>query len=102
MFCPKCGSLMMPKAVKGKKVLACSCGHKEGTEAVAIREKGKETKKIEVIEETPTVYPLVEQECPKCKHSKAYTWEIQTRAADEAATKFFKCEKCNHTWREYR
>ena len=92
----------MPKDLKGKKVLACSCGHKQSAEGSEIRETPKKAAEIEVVEEQETIYPLVEQECPKCKHKKSYTWEIQTRAADEAATKFFKCEKCTHTWREYR
>ncbi|MEK6933005.1 MAG: transcription factor S, partial [Nanoarchaeota archaeon] len=26
----------------------------------------------------------------------------QTRAADEAETRFFKCTKCKHTIREYK
>ncbi|PJB94591.1 transcription factor S, partial [Candidatus Pacearchaeota archaeon CG_4_9_14_0_8_um_filter_35_24] len=25
-----------------------------------------------------------------------------TRAADESETKFYRCTKCDHTWREYR
>jgi len=26
---------------------------------------------------------------------------IQTRAADEPPTRFYRCTKCGHTWREY-
>ena len=92
----------MPKAFKGKKVLACSCGYKQAAKSAEIRETAKKPEEIVVVEEEEPVHPLVEQECPKCKHGKAYTWEIQTRAADEPATKFFQCEKCKHTWREYR
>ena len=58
--------------------------------------------KVEVISEEKEVLPLVSAECTKCGHSMAYHWEIQTRAADEPATRFFKCEKCKHTWREYK
>ncbi|MBI2112883.1 transcription factor S, partial [Candidatus Woesearchaeota archaeon] len=25
----------------------------------------------------------------------------QTRGADEPETRFFRCTKCNYTWREY-
>ena len=39
---------------------------------------------------------------PKCDHKEAWFWTSQTRAGDEAETKFFKCTKCRHTWREYR
>jgi DNA-directed RNA polymerase subunit M len=31
----------------------------------------------------------------------AYFWTQQTRGADEPETRFFKCTKCSHTWREY-
>ena len=49
---------------------------------------------IETLPKTPT-------QCPKCDHNTAYYWTVQTRAADEAETKFMKCEKCGHTWRDY-
>ena len=39
--------------------------------------------------------------CPKCGHGKAEWWLQQTRSADEAETRFFKCLKCRYTWREY-
>jgi DNA-directed RNA polymerase, subunit M/Transcription elongation factor TFIIS len=39
--------------------------------------------------------------CPKCGNHEAYYWMIQTRAADEPPTRFYKCVKCGHTWREY-
>ena len=98
-FCEKCGSICMPK---DKKLVCMRCNHKQdGAEQTAFKEKVKQEKKLEVIEQEAETYPLVDQECPKCKHLKAYFWEIQTRASDEPATKFFKCEKCKHTWRDY-
>ena len=39
LFCPKCGSIMMPKEIKGKKMLACSCGHKQDAKGAVISEK---------------------------------------------------------------
>ena len=48
------------------------------------------------------VYPIISSECKKCGHDKVYFWTMQTRATDEAETKFFKCTKCEFTWREYR
>ena len=56
---------------------------------------------VQIEEDKDTAYPLVDKECPKCGNKKAYFWEIQTRASDEPATQFFKCEKCKHTWRHY-
>jgi len=42
MFCPKCGSILMPTEKDGKQVKACSCGYEEGG-PVEFSEK-KETK----------------------------------------------------------
>ena len=99
MFCPKCGSILVPK--QGK--LGCPrCNYKatEKQEAV-VREKIEPQQKVEVVEEEVEVLPLMDAECPKCKHPKAYFWEVQTRASDEPATKFMKCQKCKHIWRDY-
>ena len=103
-FCPKCGSILKPRQEGSKKTMVCSCGFKttevEGSTITETIEK--EEAKMDVVEEEQSAYPLVAQECPKCMHDKAYFWEIQTRASDEPATKFFKCEKCKHTWRDYK
>lgn len=106
MFCPKCGSLLIPKKVNNKKVVACSCGYKsKKADDIKIQETSskKETdeKKFDVVEHEKEAYPLTEEECEKCGHRKAYFWTVQTRAGDEAETKFFKCEKCKHVWRDY-
>ena len=45
--------------------------------------------------------PKIKTKCEKCGHKVAYYWTQQTRAADEPETRFFKCEKCEYTWREY-
>ena len=104
MFCPKCGSILMPKKDGNKKLLVCSCGYKtkeleQATIKEAVIQKGK---KVEVIEkgELETL-PKTEVECPKCGHRTAYFWLVQTRAGDEPETKFLRCEKCEHTWRDY-
>ncbi|GAH37902.1 unnamed protein product, partial [marine sediment metagenome] len=44
----------------------------------------------------------VGEKCKKCGNEKAFFWTVQTRSGDEAETKFFKCTKCEFTWREYR
>ena len=105
MFCPKCGSLMVPKKEGGKKVLGCtSCKYKnKKLEVATLKETIKEEKGIEVVEKPNegSPLPLSDAECPKCGNKKAYYWLIQTRASDEPETKFFKCQKCEHVWRDY-
>lgn len=105
MFCPKCGSILRPKDKAGKKVLYCSCGFvknsdTESNSTAAITEKVSAGKKIEVLEQVET-HPKIKIACEKCGNNAAYYWTQQTRGADEPETRFFKCTKCNHTWREY-
>lgn len=103
LFCPKCGSLL--KSIKeGKKtILGCSCGYREkGSEEIQITEKGgKKEEELAVVEKEEEIYPTTKAHCPKCGHTKAAYWTVQTRAGDEPETKFLKCKKCQHTWREY-
>jgi len=103
MFCPKCGSVLLPKKEGNKKVVVCSCGYKSSnvektkiTEAVTKKEK-----EVEVIHKKINVLPKTKVNCEKCGHDTAYYWTIQTRAGDEPETKFLKCEKCEYTWRDY-
>ncbi len=102
MFCPECGSILRPKEKAGKKILFCSCGYNKvpGEESAEIKEKAPEIKKIEVIEQLET-NPKIKIKCEKCNNNVAYYWTQQTRGADEPETRFFKCTKCKHTWREY-
>ena len=105
MFCPKCQSIMLPKKDDGKRVLVCSCGFKSSdSKSAVIREAVRDkVKEIEVVSDKDDLaaLPKVNMECPKCKHNKAYYWLVQTRSGDEPETRFNKCEKCNHTWRDY-
>ncbi len=103
-FCPKCGSIMMPKKEGKYVVFRCSCGYFEKKEgSVKVTEIYEKKKKIDAVEEEVEINPLTQDsECPKCGHKNAYYWEIQTRASDEPATKFLKCEKCKHIWRDYK
>lgn len=103
MFCPKCKSLLRPGMKENKRVMGCSCGYSTADVSkakVSERVSAVETK-IEVITKEEDPNPLTEANCPKCGHKRAYYWLIQTRAADEAETKFYKCEKCKHQWRDY-
>ena len=103
LFCPKCGSILRPKdKTDKKKVLYCACGFTKNADGDLgqIKEVGVKSKKIEVVENVETS-PKVKINCEKCQNTIAYYWTQQTRGADEPETRFFKCTKCNHTWREY-
>ena len=107
-FCPKCGSIMMPKNVDGTRMLVCTnCGYKEpmpeDTRIYRIDNKIKHNprEEIVVVEENMKPMPTARVFCPKCGYKEAYVWQVQTRSADEPPTTFYRCKRCGHTWREY-
>lgn len=92
----------MPKEDGRKNKLACSCGYSsKESKGLELKESLKKEKKIEILDSDVEVMPKTDEECPKCKNKKAYFWTVQTRAGDEAETRFFECVKCKHRWREY-
>ena len=100
-FCPKCGAVLIEK----KKNLGCPrCSYTtKGKGKMVSSEKIEDNKEsIEVVKKDVQAFPIISEKCKKCGHEKAYFWTVQTRSGDEAETKFFKCVKCEHTWREYR
>ena len=92
---------MMPKSDKGKKQFVCSCGYKKETESVKLTEAGKKVEEVAVVEKEEVINPIADIDCKKCDNKEAETWEIQTRSSDEPPTKFYRCTKCKHTWRDY-
>ena len=100
-FCEKCGGIIK---VEGDRAFCAGCGHRvKKRPKIEASEIIKSKENVEVIkEDSDNVYPLVSIDCPKCSHKKGLFWTNQTRASDEPETKFFRCEKCKHTWRKYR
>jgi len=110
MFCPRCGTLL--HLDKTKKAYRCpKCGY-EATNmsskmimSRAFQHSNKE--KTAIVDSlqisAPPTATIVKGyvRCPKCGYEEVYAWQIQTRAADEPPTTFYKCIKCGHTWREY-
>ncbi len=100
-FCPKCGAVLVQKT---KKDGCPRCNYSSKNKIkLKTSEKIGEKKRINVVSEKDSeIHPVIEEICPKCDNKKAYFWTMQTRAADETETKFFKCTKCAHTWRDYQ
>jgi len=102
MFCPKCGNILRAKKEKDSTVFMCNEHGVVDVGEQKLKEKINTKKKAVIfIAEEPEVHSKTEAECPKCGHREAFYWIVQTRAADEAPTRFYKCVKCSHTWREY-
>ena len=100
-FFPKCGSVLVEK---DKKFKCARCSYKpKGKIKIESKEKVAEKQAVGIVKEKDTdVFPTTNAVCPKCGHREAYFWTSQTRGGDEAETRFFRCTKCKHTWREYR
>ena len=99
-FCPKCGAVLMTK-LKNSSCPRCQYT-KKGKVELSINEKITKTNDIPVVKKDFKTDPIVNEDCPKCGHDKAYFWMVQTRGSDESPTKFFKCVKCENTKRVYR
>lgn len=110
-FCPRCGTLMTLRRNEGKMVWMCpNCGYVEdynpsSLQFTVLRQTIKHTEKEKIVvveEKPPETLPVTKGVvCPKCGHNEAYYWIVQTRRADEPPTRFFKCTRCGHVWREY-
>ena len=98
-FCPKCGSLLVPDKSKG--ILICSCGYKTKGDKKVSEKIYSSREGVGVFEQEKATMAKTKQDCAKCNNSEAFFWTMQTRAADEPETMFYRCTKCKHTWREY-
>lgn len=95
-FCPKCG-------IRLKKGVCSKCGYSETEKQETKKESAGIDKSFMVLEETDgkEALPTIKIDCEKCGHTEAVWWMLQTRSADEPTTQFYRCIKCNHTWRNY-
>ncbi len=112
-FCPKCGTIMVPRREGGKAILHCPrCGYKIEAQSDKELSAYRKTSIVEHSEKEKTIVIGGKEEvkglpvtkdiiCPRCGNHEAYYWFLQTRAADEPPTRFFKCTKCGYVWREY-
>ena len=100
MFCPKCGSILLPDE---KGAFVCAKDGYESKEDVEFSEEAKVTDKKEVhmVDKRPEILPRVKADCKKCGNKEAYYFVQQTRSADEAPTIFYECTKCGQKWRQY-
>ncbi len=108
-FCNKCGSLMLPKKTQKSIVLICrKCGHRKTlrkNEDFKISTKTlKKEEGLVIVDKRSQkeTLPVTTVQCPKCENTQAEWWVQQTRSGDEPPTRFFRCTKCSHVWREYQ
>ena len=93
---------MLPKKIEEKQVLVCNaCGEVTESSEYKLVRRIEEKEDIPVIEEVPPTLPTTRTRCPSCENDAAFWWLRQTRGADEPPTRFHRCTRCGHTWREY-
>jgi len=104
-FCPNCeirlkkndsGSLHCPKCkyLKKKTVESTKEESEEANSEFLVMGE-EDVKQAKGLESTVPI------DCEKCHNKEGVSWTFQTRSADEPETKFYRCTKCNHTWRDY-
>jgi DNA-directed RNA polymerase subunit M len=102
MFCERCGKLLKNQ---GGNFVCTSCGWSKSDVARSqLTKVDKRTEKeIVIVDDTEKIQtlPTIAVKCPECGHNEAGWWLRQLRSADESEVRFFRCTKCNHTWREY-
>lgn len=101
MFCLKCGSMMFPR--DGRYVCKNpDCGYEEEIRKTeSFKSNTPNGEEIAVVGEEIVTLPKTRVICPECGNTEAYYIIRQTRSADEPSTTFYRCCKCNHSWREY-
>ena len=99
-FCPKCEVRLKKDGLS----LSCpKCGYAQGSSKTDKKIEQEEKSEFNVLDENEgkETLPTIKKDCEKCGHDEAVWWMLQTRSADEPTTQFFRCSKCNHTWRNY-
>ena len=72
MFCPKCGSILVPRKEESKKMFVCSCGYKTTQiQGATIKETviNKDKEVVVVDRGELQTLPKTTAECPKCGHT---------------------------------
>ncbi len=87
-----------------KKSYVCSkCGYSEQSSVKIVEAaEGTTSEAMKTIDTADMAgVSTVDEQCPKCGYGKATWFMQQTRGGDEPTTRFYRCVRCRHTWREY-
>ncbi|GFN40872.1 MAG: transcription factor S [Marine Group I thaumarchaeote] len=99
-FCPNC-EVRLKKSDSG--LMCPKCDYAERSTSTTKKVREEDVSEFNVLEESEgqETLPTIKIDCGKCGHDEAVWWMLQTRSADEPTTQFYRCVKCNHTWRNY-
>jgi len=100
-FCPNC-EVRLKKTDTDLRCPKCDYTEGDATTTKQVKEE-KDVSEFNVLEKSDgqETLPTIKIDCEKCGHDQAVWWMLQTRSADEPTTQFYRCIKCNFTWRNY-
>ena len=119
VYCPRCKSIMVPlrgrrNRSSGRVKLVCkNCGYTTEVDGSQLGEAYRFNVKVEksprdkILVVTGGQLPPGAEilkgnvRCPNCGYDEVIFWLMQARSADEPMTRFYRCRRCGHTWREY-
>ena len=101
-FCPNC-EVRLKKSDSGLKCPKCDYVEGNASSEPTKKVQEEEVSEFNVLDESEgkETLPTIKIDCEKCGHNEAVWWMLQTRSADEPTTQFYRCTKCNYTWRNY-
>ncbi|XP_031498759.1 uncharacterized protein LOC116263241 [Nymphaea colorata] len=109
LFCPTCGNMLLvqrPNLGQSSRFFCPTCPYAYPIEReISVKQKLKK-KKLDLVfnyEEAMKNASKSQETCPRCGHGEAYSYDMQTRSADEGATIFFTCcnRSCGHQWQHF-
>jgi len=101
-FCPKCGSMLIPKKEKEKFISQCpKCGFsKKSNKGLIVENKIEQQKpKGKGIAKDKNTFADYEHICKKCGYNKAQIIDMGIFYSDEDNLILLKCGKCGYAER---
>ena len=105
-FCAKCET-RLKKDANSTSLVCPKCRYVKQKPNKSMKQKSEESDsgllvmQENDIKESRGLESTIKIDCEKCQNQEGVSWTFQTRSADEPETKFYRCTKCNHTWRDY-
>mmetsp|Transcript_466 Transcript_466/g.660 ORF Transcript_466/g.660 Transcript_466/m.660 type:complete len:111 (-) Transcript_466:110-442(-) len=104
-FCPTCANLLVIEiGTQSTVAFRCrTCPYIYKIEEKVTHKQMLARKEVDDVLGGEEAWKDVEQTdelCPACSHGRAYFRQMQTRSADEPMTRFYRCTKCEHNWKD--
>ena len=110
-YCPDCETKMIhlkkKQTLTVTLILVCpKCGHEKKStrpNSYATMVKSHPRENLVIIGKKEQRYRTVPKfviDCPKCGNNRAYGWIVHLGSLEQSSTQFYRCTKCNYTYRD--